>query len=149
MINVVAFEIGHLNDFYPKDWYEDLNRDMSLNIKDRSKLIFSLLWKEKTLAIFGLTEFRKGVCEIWLLPSIYVDQCKFSFYKCVRGLVHDFIFDDLKYHRVEMAILKGWEKGIKSAKSLGFKEEHVCEAYDTQYRDHLIFTRIKRWQQVQ
>lgn len=149
MIDVKAFEMEHLEAYYPKYLFEDLDRDMKKNIMDPNKLIFSLLWKGKTLAILGLTEFRKGVGEVWILPSIYVDHCKFGFYKVVKSMLYDFVFNELKYHRIEIAILKGWDQGMKWARSLGFKKSHVCEAYDNLYRDHVIFTRIKRWHPAQ
>ena len=149
MIDIRAFELDHLDNFLPKNYFEDLSRDMAINIEDPNKLIFSFLWKGKTLAILGLTQFRKGAGEVWLLPSVYVDKCKFTFFKNVKYVIDHFAFNELKYHRLDLAILKGWDKGIKWAKCLGFKESHICEAYDTQYRDHIIFTRIVRWQQAQ
>jgi len=149
MINVQVFKIEHLKNFESKNEFEDLERDMKRNITDITKTIFSLIWKEKTLAIVGLSEFRKGVGEVWILPSIYVDKCKFAFYKMIRSLIYNLIFPEMKFHRLEIAILKGWDQGIKWAKSLGFKESHICEAYDSLYRDHIIFVRINKWQLAQ
>jgi len=146
MIRTDAFHIDHLKSFYPKDRFEDLERDMTENLLDTSKLMFTLIWKEKTLAIVGLSTLRKGVGEVWILPSIYVDHCRLGFYKNIKNLIYNYVFPELKFHRIEIAILKGWKKGMKWAKSLGFKESHICEAYDSHYRDHVIFTRIMKWQ---
>ena len=54
------------------------------------------------------------------------------------------IFPELKFHRLEIAIEAGWEKGIKWASKLGFTAESICEAYDHHYTDHIIFTRVVR-----
>ena len=43
--------------------------------------------------------------------------------------------------------MAGWEKGIKWAKVLGFEKESICEAYDHLYNDHIIFKKVKKWQQ--
>jgi len=142
MINVEVFELGHLKDFEAKDQFEDLERDMKRNIMDINKTMLTLFWKEQVLCIVGVTEFRKGVGEVWLLPSVYVDECKKAFFKTVRSLIYDFVFPVLSFHRLEIAILKGWEKGMRWARGLGFKESHICEAYDAHYRDHVIFYRI-------
>lgn len=106
----------------------------------------TLIWKEKILAIVGVTELRPGAGELWLLPSVYVDYCKLSFFKYVRSLIYNFAFPEMNFHRLEIAILKGWDKGMKWAKTLGFKESHTCEAYDQFYRDHVIFYKVKSWQ---
>lgn len=147
MINLVHFHISHLDNFKPKDEFEDLERDMTKNLLDTSKTMLTLqLGTGETLAIVGISTFRAGVGEVWILPSVYVDDHKLGFYKDIKSLIYDYLFNELKYHRLEIAILKGWEKGMKWAKSLGFKKSHICEAYDSHYRDHVIFTRIMKWQ---
>jgi len=142
MIKIDAFEMKHLATFEPKEEYEDIQRDMGKAIRDVNKTILTIFWKEAVLCIVGVSEFRKGAGEVWLLPSVHVDSCKMKFFKTVKSLIYEFVFPVLRFHRLEIAILQGWEKGMKWAKALGFKESHVCEAYDSQYRDHVIFYRI-------
>lgn len=142
MTNIQGFEISHLNHFEPKDKFENLERDMSRNIMDISKTMLTLFWEEKVLAIVGVTEFRKGAGEVWLLPSVHVDKCKLYFYKTVKSLIYDFVFPVLKFHRLELAIEAGWMKGMKWAEKLGFTKTYLCEAYDSNYTDHWIYTRI-------
>jgi len=149
MIKVEVFKLEDLSSFEPKDEFEDLERDMKRNMVDFNKTILSLHWKEKVLAIVGVTKFREGVGEVWLLPSVHVDECKLGFFKMVKSLIYHFVFPTLKFHRLEIAILKGWDKGMKWAKALGFAESHVCEAYDRHYRDHVIFYKVQGWQQAQ
>ena len=129
-------------NFEPKNKFKDLKGDMERNMRDITKFMMTLVWKEKPLAIVGVSEFRKGVGELWLLPSVYVDECKFAFSKMVRNLIYGFVFPTLGFHRLEIAILKGWEKGMKWAKMLGFDESHICDAYDEHFRDHVIFKKV-------
>lgn len=144
MINIREFEMADLWNFEPKDSFQDLQRDMKMNLSERHKTMMSLHWKDRTLAIVGLTEFRKGAGELWLLPSVYVDECGLAFFKAVKNLIYGFVFPILKFHRLEIAILKGWGNGMKWAKLLGFEESHTCDAYDEQYRDHVIFKKVIR-----
>jgi len=149
MIDIKSFSCDHLEVFEPKGQFEDLHRDMERNLLDISKTILTIFFGSRVLAIVGVTKFREGVGEVWLLPSVHVDEHKISFYKTVKSLIYNFVFPKMNFHRLEIAILKGWEKGMKWAKSLGFKESHTCEAYDTHMRDHVIFYRIEQWQKAQ
>lgn len=147
MINIVAFNLEHLQSFDPKSDFEDLERDMSRNILNNSMLILSLIWEEKTLAIVGVTQFRTGVGELWLLPSVNVDKVKFTFFKKIKNLIN-YVFNSLNFHRLEIAIDNEWEHGKKWARKLGFNFGHICEAYDTNYRDHAIYYKVMRWQKA-
>lgn len=68
----------------------------------------------------------------------------------MKSVIYNFVFPDLYMARLEILIEQGWEKGIKWAKSLGFKREGVLECYGYDYKSYIVFTRIdKRWQQAQ
>lgn len=139
MINPKVFQLADLVYFEPKDAFEDLYRDMSENIKNPNMTIISLHWKGKILAILGVVKQRRGCGELWLMPSTHVDSVKFEFFKIVKWLIYDVVFNELGYHRLEIAIKEGWEKGYRWARKLGFSISHVCDAYDPYMQTHVIF----------
>ncbi len=143
------FSLSHLSNFDPKDDFEDLDRDMKKAYMNPAIIIISLLRKNKAIAFAGLSEHRTGAGELWLIPGKEVDKYKFGFFKAIHTLIYELAFKSLNYRRLEIAILSGWQQGIKWAKTLGFKHSHTCEAYDEHYRDHEIFYKVVRWQPEQ
>ena len=142
MIEVKAFKMEHLDTFEPKEDFDDLEKDMTRNLLNSNIVILTLIWEEKTLAIVGVNQHRIGSGELWLLPSIHVDSCPFEFFKSVKNLIYKFVFPALGYHRLEIAILANWKKGMRWAKALGFKISHLCKAYDIHRRDHIIYYKV-------
>ena len=144
MIEVKLFKIEHLDSFEPKDQFEDIYRDMKLNLLNPNMTILSLMVGDKCVAIEGVTKYRTGVGELWLLPSVHVDSMKLNFFKTTKWLIYSIAFEQLRFHRLELAILKGWHKGYKWARKLGFEYSHVCDAYDNLYQDHVIYKKVVR-----
>jgi len=149
MINLAIFKKEDLDSFTSKDSFEDLNRDMLKAQQNPAIKIVSMLRDDKAIAFAGLSEHRVGAGELWLIPGVEVDKYKLGFFKAVYSLIYDLAFKEMGYRRLEIAILSGWEKGIKWAKALGFKHSHTCEAYDEHYRNHEIFYKVVRWQSGQ
>lgn len=143
MINVKVFSMEDLDDFDSAGEFEDLKRDMQMNYNNPNMTILSLKIKELTLAILGVTEFRRGAGEVWLLPSKSVPRNKFDFFKTVKRLIYSVVFDELHFHRLELAIVKGDKRGKKWAKALGFRYSHLCREYDTTLQDHEMFYRLR------
>jgi len=115
---------------------------MARNMLDINKDMFTLVVKGKPIAFVGVIRFRKGVGELWLMPGHEVDNHKWGFFKTIKCLIYEVLFNQ-GYHRLEIAILKGWTQGEKWARALGFEYQGVVKAYDHRYRDHSIFYRIK------
>lgn len=142
MIKVEVFKIDHLKTFEPKEDFEYLERDMTRNIMDFNKSILTLMVEDKTLAILGVTKFRQGAGELWLLPSVHVDKHPKEFFRVTRNLIYTYVFPQLQFHRLEIAIMKGWRKGMKWAEKLGFELSHVCDHYDVLGNDHYIYKKV-------
>ena len=112
---------------------------------DPKKDIVSLIHNNEVICIAGINHLRIGVGEVWLISSDLINKCKFEFYKTVRGLVK-FVMEKMGIHRCELAIDLRWKEGHKWATSLGFKFESIARAYDFNFNNHAIYTRIERWQ---
>lgn len=142
MIKIKTFEVDDLDKFEPKGTFEDLERDMKRNIMDITKTMLTYKIGDMTLAIVGVNEFRKGVGELWLLPSVHVDKYKKEFFKITKALIYGLVFPELGYHRLEIAILKDWKKGMRWVKALEFDFSHTCRAYDYLGNDHDIYYKV-------
>ena len=142
MIKVEIFRLEHLDSFQTETQFEDLGRDMARNLLDINKSMLSMIKDEKTIAILGVSTLRPGAGELWLMPSIHVNNYKFEFFKITKKLIYGYVFPHLEFHRLEIAILKDWAKGNKWAKKLGFDFSHICDHYDKLGRDHIIYKKV-------
>lgn len=149
MINVVPFELKHIAEFVPEKSNLDIKATAIVNMLDTNRELVSFLVDDKMVCLLGVNHYREGTAEVWLIKSTEIYKYKYEFFKRVKDLIDNFLFENLKLHRVEMSILAGWEKGYKWADKLGFKFEGIMKAYDTNYNDHALFARTVLWKEQQ
>jgi len=141
---------AYLKYFEPIGVYID-KREFVKNLDKENMDIFMLVENNKdTISIFGLNHLRVGVAEAWSIPGKLVEKRnKKVFCKTLMGMLN-FAFDKMGLHRIEIAIPTYLgERGFKWAKFLGFQFEGICRAYNRDYQDHSIFSRIRVWQPEQ
>lgn len=144
MIEVKKFKLEHLDKFDPSNIIADFRLSMLENHMNPKVDIVSLVNDEGQVVCFaGVNHLRTGVGEVWVIRSELINSHKFEFYKAMRGLI-DFLIVNMELHRVELAIDCRWKGGDKWARSIGFSFESVKKAYDFNYNDHAIYTRITR-----
>ena len=144
MINVKKFQMKHLDKFECSNFIPDLKLSMVENDMNPKMDIVSLIDQDgNVVALAGVNHLRLGVGEVWIIRSELINDHKFDFYKTINGLI-DFLFLGMGLHRVELAIICSWSGGAKWAQSLGFKFESITRAYDYQFNDHAIYTKIKK-----
>ena len=144
MIRVEKFQMKHLKNFDCSAIVADLEISMAENDMHPKVDMVTLLNDDgDVICIAGINHLRIGVGEVWIIRSELINKYKLEFYKTIKGLV-DYIFKFMGLHRIELAILSSWHGGAKWAHSLGFKFESVARAYDYQFNDHDIYTRIER-----
>lgn len=149
MINIVRFNMQHLEDFKPfQTYYEGNLYDISNScIYDPRFLGMSLIdGEDRVIALIGFNEIRGGTYELWCLPSYDFLQDTISFIKNVKIALESFIESKReeggKIHRLEISIDKTrFKKGGRWAMFLGFKYEHTCRNY-LPGRDHDIYVRF-------
>ena len=143
MIKVAKFQLYHIGGFIPRDGYENLERDMRLNLADPSRDLVSILRNEEVIAIVGLNNLRPGVGEVWLICSVLVEQCHIEFFKAVKNLVDIFVMEMMGLHRVHLAVDCRLPHNIKWAERLGFTLEGTMRKYDVEGNDHYLFAKVR------
>ena len=142
MINIIKFEMNHLKGFDYSD-LPSLKEDMQYNIESPNRTAFSLFVGNKLLCIAGVSDFRPGVGEVWIIRGKLVPSYKTLFFKTVYRLIHGYLMKGLGYHRVEMAVSVNWKQGPKWATKLGFEYMGLSKAYDLTYTDHNIYQLVR------
>jgi len=144
MIEILPFEMNHLDDFTPKkDFVDfDLKQAMRWNLENPSRHLSSLLSCEGTVALLGLNMHKAGVGELWLIPSDLVDKYRFEFFRTVRNLIHNYVFPVLGLRRLIIAIDASWDEGQKWAEKLGFEKESIMKGYGNNYEDHICYVKV-------
>lgn len=149
MIKMKNFHPDDLLFFKLDEPVEDFDNQMLVNAQDPNKDIVSLVTGSgKVIAFAGINHLRTGVAEAWVVRGQGINNNKLKFYKAIKGLV-EFVIEEMRIHRFELAISHEFVGGSKWARALGFRYEHTAEAYDCNYINHDIFVRITRWQQEQ
>lgn len=141
-IEIKKFILPHLDGFQPRDIIADFNLTMAQNDMNSSLDMISLFNGDDLICFAGINHLRIGVGEVWLIVSDKIDECKFNFFKTVRGLV-EFCLQKFGLHRVELAVVNDWKEGHKWAKALGFTQESVAKNYDFNMVDHAIYVRFE------
>ena len=142
MIKVQKLNPLNLLGFKPKREMFDFTNSMVKNIDHPDREVMGLWKNESLVCIAGVNFLRPGVGEVWIIPSAFVDVYRCEFFKSIYRLINNYLLDRCGLHRVEMAIEVGWEKGVKWAEKLGFELEGIMRAYDHNYRDHYLFSKV-------
>lgn len=142
MISLINFKAGHLRNFKSKKDLPTIKADLEAAALDSRYELASLqLDTDNTIiAIIGLLHIKKGVAEVFLIPSIHVNKYKISFFKIMKRIVTN-ILDGEILHRVQMTIEEHWEHGKKWARALGFKEEGLMHGYGPNGGNEYMFAR--------
>jgi hypothetical protein len=142
MIKMTRFKIEDLDLFKPRDLFVDIVSDMEKNLLNPSIDMFTMKKNGEIVCLTGICHRRLGVGELWLIPSDLVDKYKSEFFKSIFRLIYNFAFPVMGMHRLEIAILVGWDKGVKWAEKLGFTREGIMKAYDLTKQDHYLYARV-------
>jgi len=143
MIRLCKFEMEHLEKFDHLDYGSDIKADMQYNIDMPNRTAFSLFRGDEVIALAGVSDFRPGVGEVWVIKGSKIPEFKVEFFKTIYRLVHGFALNRAGYHRLEMAVDCEWEEGPKWAEKLGFEFMGISKAYDLNYKDHKIYQLVR------
>jgi hypothetical protein len=140
MIRILPFHQGHLDFFTAKYDYGNIEKDLVHALESRQSTILTLASDTSVIAILGINLQRPGLGELWMLVGADLDRYFVSFQKSVDELLSK--TKEMNIHRLQMSVDCTFETGIRWAKHMGFKEEGVMEAYDSQGRDHFLFAKV-------
>lgn len=101
-----------------------------------------LLNEGKPIAIIGVNIYRKGIGELWMIPSEKIDAFHLELVKALKWLIDYYIPVMFNILKLQIAIKEGWEQGCKWARTLGFKFEQNCYNYDMEKRNYHVFYKM-------
>lgn len=87
----------------------------------------TLMVDGRIIACFGYFLILPGVVQVWLLPSIYLEQQSMTFVRVVRRYLEQ-TAEVFNWHRIQ-TVTKVDDKHRKWMKVLGFEEEGVMKKY--------------------
>lgn len=141
MTKVVPFEIEDLEGFVPRWKMPGIEVIMQDNLDNPLREMVSLVDDKGMFAIVGSNILRKHVVEVWIVPSLRVNEHKFFFYKTIRTLVYGYLMSKQSFKRVEFTIKADWPEGLKWGKALGFEREGLLRKWDGE-DDHVLFAKV-------
>jgi hypothetical protein len=81
----------------------------------------------------------KGLGDIWLIPSGFVNQCPLGVFKTAKRYIDD-VIETLDLHRVQATIA---ESEVKWIEKLGFVREGVMRKFSRNKEDRYLYARVK------
>lgn len=143
MTRQVQFHVKHLDvmDLRPLDRDSVLALDsvryILQNLPENSAAT-TIIWDGRILACAGFWSPFPGMAEVWLIPSIYVNQNKFGFVRIVNRYLEALAFT-FKWTRIQTVTRKDqfhrrWMQALK------FTEEGVMKNY-FQGQDYILSAR--------
>jgi len=140
MLSATKFTFDDLLSFDCSENYEDLDRDIKKGIDSGLHTIVSIKNEEKeTIAIAGIFDLRPGVGEAWIIRGHKIDKYPYAFFKLIHSIIYKFVFPEMGYHRLQIAVMKNWRKW---AETLGLDFECKLVAYDSDYNDYYQYSKV-------
>lgn len=103
----------------------------------------TLIFDGRIVGFTGYLEMWPGVCEVWLIPTVYIRTAIRPVSVLLRRYVES-LADTFKFHRMQ-TIAPNDELHNRWMKWLGFKEEGLLEQYSQSKQDYQQWARIYRW----
>jgi len=141
MTKVLPFEMCDLIGFVPRWDMADIETIMQDNLDNPLREMVSLVDEKGMYAIVGSNILRKHVVEVWIVPSLRVNEHKFFFFKTIKTLVKGYLMAKKGFKRVEFTIKADWAEGLKWGKTLGFEREGLLKKWDGE-DDYVLFAKV-------
>ncbi len=132
MIKTIPFKAEHIECMNIRQYEMDtcLNMpyfQMAIKIWQEQNRALTMLCDGRIIAIAGYVDMWNGVCEVFVLPSIYLKEYPHAFARCVRKILKSGMFNS--YNRVQLRSLDD-ETHNRFNKFCGFTKEAVLKKYD-------------------
>ena len=115
------------------------------NGKERMDLLsqtgscFTMIFNGKILGVVGWLEFWPGMCELFVLPTIYLPEAGVVFAKAMKKRLHS--FEKIKkFQRIQVRSVKD-KLHIRWLSWLGFNIEGTLKNYGVDGEDFLMWAR--------
>ncbi len=108
-IRTVPFKIEHIKLMDVRDHeVENIlcveDYEQKLRVLAETGATVTVFYGDEVLCVLGLYEMYKGVCEIWILPSVTVAKHGLIFARVMKKLLKQ-VWDMNYYHRVQISAL--------------------------------------------
>lgn len=145
MIKVLPFKKEHFELMDIRDYENQTLCHLpqlraGLQLWEHDNNTYTIFCDGRIIAIIGYVELWEGVCEIFLIPSIYLKKYALSFMKVLKNLKDTPVLD--KFHRVQIRGLDD-ELHNRFNSFFGFVEEGTLRKYDQKGNDFKIWARVK------
>lgn len=142
---IIPFKVEHIEVMNIREYELNTtfvlkNVQTALKVFEQSRTAGTIICDGRVIAIMGLQELWGGVCELWVLPSIYLHDYPFQFARAVKKAMDSGILNN--YHRVQIQA-KDDDLHNRWLKFLRFEKEGVLRKYDNLGNDLIMWSRVK------
>lgn len=143
MTKVIPFKTAHIECMDVRD-YESIttltlkNSAIAFKVFEDCKTCGTILHDGRILGVMGFYELWPGVCELFVLPSIYLPKYPMQFARCIKKMLDSGIFN--AYHRVQIRALDD-DLHNRWLAFLKFEQEGILKKYDPQGNDYKMWAR--------
>lgn len=95
------------------------------------------------ICIAGVIPYWEGTAELVLIPSVHIDNYKFTLFPSLRNSLN-FIINDNKFQRVHATIRQDFKEAIRTAKFFGMCEEGLMQYYAKGY-NYYIYAKCQQF----
>lgn len=140
LIHTAAFHPAHLDVMDVRDYELDLlGRDILAQMADTGQCV-TLMIDGVLMAILGYFILRRGVLEVWVIPSKRIKQNAFLYIRFVKRYL-EIAARNLGVHRIQTASPANAETD-RWMRILGFNLEGTLKQYTTDKQDYRMWARI-------
>jgi len=143
MIEIIPFEMKHLDNFKLREECADLQANMLYNESAADREVLSLKKGGDYICFAGVNYLRPGVGEVWIIAGYLIHTCKYDFFKAIHKLINKYLFQGRQLHRVQMGVETKFGKACKFAEKLGFKKEGIMKQYCNDHLDYYLYAKVK------
>lgn len=104
----------------------------------------TLVYDGRIVGFSGFLEMWPGVCEVWLIPTVYIHTAALPVARTLKGYVRS-LSDTFKFHRMQTNAPDD-ELHNRWMKYLGFECEGVLTQYSQSKINYKMWARIFTWE---
>lgn len=143
-VKIIPFKTQHVECMDVRDYetstvFNLSNLETGLKVFEERRSAGTMVYDGRILGIVGYFELWPGVCELFVLPSKYLNEYPIPFARCIRRTINQEIFKS--YHRIQIMALddelhNNWLKFLK------FEKEGHLKKYDSLGNNFNMWARV-------
>lgn len=117
------------------------NLEQRLAALEQFHSAMTLVYKGVVLGIVGYIPIAPGICEVWLIPSRYVNKYSLAFARLLR-YYRDEVMPKFLWHRLQL-VAPDDELHRRWAEFLGFEREGILRQWGYDKTDHVMWSIVR------